>query len=131
MSAPRTPAGFEHLHSGKVRDLYETPEGLLLMVASDRISAADYILPTPIPDKGRILTAMATWWFGQLLDTVPNHLIGVDDVRIPGHWRGRAMLCQRLDMLPVEAVARGYLAGSGATDYAVTGAICGVALPGT
>ncbi len=123
------PSGFEHLHSGKVRDLYQTPEGLLLVVASDRISAYDYVLPTPIPDRGAVLTAMTTWWFGRLRELVPNHLIAVDDVRIPQQWRGRAMLCQRLDMVPVEAVARGYLTGSGLKDYEATGAICGVALP--
>lgn len=127
--APEVPAGFEHLHSGKVRDLYETPEGLLLIVASDRISALDYVLPTEIPDKGRILTAMATWWFAQLHDVAPNHMIAVDDVRIPRQWRGRAMLCRRLSMLPVEAVARGYLTGSARRDYDETGAVCGVALP--
>ena len=126
MSAPE---GFEHLHSGKVRDLYETPEGMLLVVASDRISAFDRVLPTLIPDKGRILTAMTTWWFTQLHDLVPNHMIAVDDVRIPQQWRGRAMLCQRLDMLAVEAVARGYLTGSALRDYDATGAVCGIPLP--
>lgn len=124
-----TPAGFEHRHSGKVRDLYETPEGLLLVVATDRISAFDYVLPTPIPDKGRILTAMTHWWFGKLRDIAANHMIAVDDVRIPDQWRGRAMLCQPLEMVPVEAVARGYLTGSGLKDYDATGSICGVQLP--
>ncbi len=126
---PEAPSGFKHLHSGKVRDLYQTPEGLLLVVASDRISAYDYVLPTPIPDKGAVLTAMTTWWFGQLRDLVPNHLVAVEDVRIPSQWRGRAMLCQPLSMVPVEAVARGYLTGSGLRDYDATGAICGVTLP--
>jgi phosphoribosylaminoimidazole-succinocarboxamide synthase len=112
-----------------VRDLYRTPEGLLLIVAGDRISAFDHVLPTPIPDKGRVLTAMTTWWFGQLRDIAANHFIAVDDVRIPAQWRGRAMLCQCLDMVPVEAVARGYLTGSGLRDYEATGAICGVPLP--
>ena len=120
---------FDHLHSGKVRDLYRTPEGLLLLVASDRISALDHILPTPIPDKGRILTAMSWWWFGQLKDVVPNHAIAVDDIRIPGRWRGRATLCRPLDMIPVEAVARGYLTGSGLKDYDATGRVCGVPIP--
>lgn len=120
---------FDHLHSGKVRDLYRTPEGLLLLVASDRVSAFDHILPTPIPDKGRILTAMSWWWFGRLKELVPNHAIAVDDVRIPDRWRGRATLCRPLDMIPVEAVARGYLTGSGLKDYEASGAIGGVAVP--
>ncbi len=118
------------LHSGKVRDLYRTPDGGLLMVASDRISAFDFILSTPIPDKGRILTALSVWWFEQLGDIVPNHLISVDDPSIPPEFRGRAMLCQPLDMVLVEAVARGYLTGSGLIDYNRTGAVCGVSLPG-
>jgi len=121
--------GLTHIHSGKVRDLYATDTGHLLMVASDRISAYDFILPTPIPDKGRILTAMTVWWFDQLKDIVGNHLISYTDELIPDQWLGRAMLCQRLDMLPVEAVARGYLAGSGLTDYQQSGAVCGVPLP--
>jgi phosphoribosylaminoimidazole-succinocarboxamide synthase len=128
-SAGDDTALFDHLHSGKVRDLYRTPEGLLLLVASDRMSAYDHILPTPIPDKGRILTAMSWWWFGRLKDLVPNHAIAVDDVRIPARWRGRATLCRPLDMIPVEAVARGYLTGSGLKDYNATGSVCGVAIP--
>jgi phosphoribosylaminoimidazole-succinocarboxamide synthase len=121
--------GLTHIHSGKVRDLYATDTGHLIMVASDRISAFDFILPTPIPDKGRILTAMTAWWFSQLSDVVDNHLIAVEDELIPDAWRGRAMLCTRLDMIPVEAVARGYLTGSGLADYQATGQICGVELP--
>ncbi len=121
--------GLTHLHSGKVRDLYTTDTGHLLMVASDRISAYDHVLSTPIPDKGRILTAMTVWWFGQLAELVGNHLLSCDDEVIPAEWRGRAMLCQRLDMVPVEAVARGYLTGSGLADYRATGSICGIALP--
>jgi phosphoribosylaminoimidazole-succinocarboxamide synthase len=123
------PAGLTHIHSGKVRDLYRTGDGRLLMVASDRISAFDHILATPIPDKGRILTAMTVWWFAQLDGVVANHLISVDDPAIPQQWRGRAMLCRPLEMVPVEAVARGYLTGSGLIDYRATGAVCGVALP--
>ena len=107
-----------HLHSGKVRDLYSTPDGRLVMVASDRISAFDFILPTLIPDKGAILTALTEWWFERLADIVPNHLISTTDPVIPAQWRGRAMLCEQLDMVPVEAVARGYLTGSGLLDYA-------------
>jgi phosphoribosylaminoimidazole-succinocarboxamide synthase len=121
--------GLTHLHSGKVRELYRTPDGRLLMVASDRISAFDHILSPAIPDKGRILTAMTVWWFEQLADIVPNHMLGVADPSIPPQWRGRAMLCTPLDMVPVEAVARGYLTGSGLLDYRATGAVCGVALP--
>jgi phosphoribosylaminoimidazole-succinocarboxamide synthase len=121
--------GLTHLHTGKVRDLYGTDTGHLVMVASDRISAYDYVLPTLIPDKGRILTAMTVWWFAQLADVVDNHLINVDDDVIPDAWRGRAMLCTKLDMVPIEAVARGYLAGSGLLDYSTTGQVCGVSLP--
>ncbi|HEX8768909.1 MAG TPA: phosphoribosylaminoimidazolesuccinocarboxamide synthase [Jatrophihabitans sp.] len=122
-------AGLTHLHSGKVRDLYATDTGHLIMVASDRISAFDHVLPTTIPDKGRILTAMSVWWFGQLDDLVDNHLLGYDDELIPDAWRGRAMLCTKLDMIPVEAVIRGYLTGSGLLDYQATGSVCGIALP--
>ncbi|HTZ44658.1 MAG TPA: phosphoribosylaminoimidazolesuccinocarboxamide synthase [Jatrophihabitans sp.] len=124
-----TPPGLTHLHSGKVRDLYATDTGHLLMVASDRMSAYDHVLDTPIPDKGRILTAMTVWWFAQLAGVVDNHLLSYDDDSIPAEWRGRAMLCTRLDMVPVEAVARGYLTGSGLADYRATGAVCGIALP--
>ena len=118
--------GYRHLHSGKVRDLYEAPDGLLLMVASDRISAYDHVLPTPIPDKGRILTALSLWWFERLADLVPHHVVSTD---VPAEVAGRAVLCRRLEMVPVECVARGYLAGSGTADYQASGAVCGVALP--
>ena len=120
---------YRHLASGKVRDLYEVDDELLLMVASDRISAYDHVLPNPIPDKGRVLTAMSVFWFDLLADLVPGHVVAVDDARIPGEVRGRAMLVRRLEMLPVECVARGYLTGSGLVDYARTGSVCGVALP--
>jgi phosphoribosylaminoimidazole-succinocarboxamide synthase len=123
------PDGLTPVHSGKVRELYRTNDGQLLMVASDRMSAYDHILETPIPDKGRILTAMTAWWFGRLADIAPNHLISVDDPAIPARWRGRAMLCRPLDMVKVECVARGYLAGSGLADYSATGRICGIDLP--
>ena len=126
MSAP---AGFTHLASGKVRDLYRGPDGRLVMVASDRISAFDHVLATPIPDKGRVLTALSAWWFEQLADVVTNHLLAVDDPALPPEWRGRTMICRDLEMVPVEAVARGYLAGSGTLDYRASGAVCGVALP--
>jgi phosphoribosylaminoimidazole-succinocarboxamide synthase len=115
-----------HLHSGKVRDLYEMPDGLLLMVASDRISAYDFVLPTPIPDKGAVLTRLSLWWFEQLADIVPHHVVSTD---VPSEYAGRAVVCQRLQMFPVECVARGYLAGSGLLDYRATGAVCGVGLP--
>lgn len=121
--------GLTHVHSGKVRDLYGTADGLLLVVASDRISAFDHVLPTAIPDKGRILTALSVWWFDRLADIVPNHLVSADDERIPQRWLGRAMLCRPLRMVPVECVARGYLTGSGLLDYRATGRVCGVDLP--
>jgi phosphoribosylaminoimidazole-succinocarboxamide synthase len=117
---------YTHIASGKVRDLYELPDGRLLFVASDRISAYDFVLPTPIPDKGRVLTAMSIWWFEQLADVVPNHLLSTD---VPAEFAGRAMICERLEMLPVECIARGYLTGSGLTDYRRTGAVSGVPLP--
>jgi phosphoribosylaminoimidazole-succinocarboxamide synthase len=121
--------GLEHLAAGKVRDMYAAPDGLLLVVASDRISAYDHVLPTPIPDKGRVLTALSAWWFERLSDLVPHHLVSVDDAAIPADWRGRAMLVRRLEMLPVECVARGYLTGSGLAAYRDGGAVCGVPLP--
>jgi phosphoribosylaminoimidazole-succinocarboxamide synthase len=118
--------GARHLHSGKVRDLYELPDGRLLMVASDRISAYDFVLETTIPDKGEILTRMSLWWFEQLAELVPHHVLSTD---VPASVAGRAVLCERLEMFPVECVARGYLAGSGLVDYAKSGAVCGIALP--
>ena len=119
-------APLKHLYSGKVREVYQLPGGPLLLVATDRISAYDYVLPTLIPDKGKILTQLSLWWFGRLADLVPNHLV---DAPIPAEFAGRAMACQRLSMIGVECVARGYLAGSGWHDYQRTGAVCGVALP--
>jgi phosphoribosylaminoimidazole-succinocarboxamide synthase len=119
----------QHIHTGKVRELYRTDDGRLVMVASDRISAFDYVLESEIPDKGKILTAMSVWWFAQLDEIVGNHLISSDDPAIPSEWRGRAIVCAELEMFPVEAVARGYLAGSGLLDYNATGAICGNPLP--
>jgi len=121
--------GLTHVHSGKVRDLYLTDTGHLLMVASDRISAYDFVLASTIPDKGRVLTAMTVWWFSQLDGIVANHLVSYDDEIIPDAWRGRAMVCQKLDMIGVEAVARGYLAGSGLAEYRAGGAVCGIGLP--
>jgi phosphoribosylaminoimidazole-succinocarboxamide synthase len=118
--------GATHLHSGKVRDLYRLGDGHLLMVASDRISAYDFVLDTPIPDKGEILTRMSLWWFDQLADLVPNHVISTD---VPEAVRGRAVVCEELAMYPVECVARGYLTGSGLLDYQSTGEVCGIPLP--
>jgi phosphoribosylaminoimidazole-succinocarboxamide synthase len=118
--------GARHVYSGKVRDLYRLDDGRLLMVASDRISAFDHVLSSAIPDKGVILTRLSLWWFDQLSDLVPNHVISTD---VPAPVQGRAIVCERLDMYPVECVARGYLAGSGLRDYRATGAVCGVALP--
>ena len=123
--APELP-GLVPVYSGKVRDLYEYPDGRLLFVASDRMSAYDWVLPTTIPDKGRILTAMTLWWFEQLANVVPNHLLSLD---VPEPVAGRAMVAERLDMFPVECVAWGYLAGAGLTDYAASGAVCGNPLP--
>jgi phosphoribosylaminoimidazole-succinocarboxamide synthase len=128
-SAPPLP-GAAHLHSGKVRDLYKLTEGpyagLLLMVASDRISIFDFVLETTIPDKGELLTRMSLWWFDQLADLAPNHVVSTD---VPEAVRGRAVVCERLEMFPVECVARGYLTGSGLLDYRASGEICGIPLP--
>ena len=121
--APEIP-GAKHIHSGKVRDLYEYPDGRMLFVASDRMSAYDWVLPTTIPDKGRVLTAMSLWWFEQL--GVPNHIISTD---VPAEVAGRAVICEKLEMFPVECVARGYLTGSGLLDYQATGGVCGIPLP--
>ncbi len=119
-------AEYTHIASGKVRELYRLSDGRLLFVASDRISAFDYVLPTEIPDKGRVLTAMSVWWFEQLADVVPNHLLSTD---VPPEFAGRAMICEQLEMLPIECVARGYLTGSGLLDYQRTGTVCGIPLP--
>jgi phosphoribosylaminoimidazole-succinocarboxamide synthase len=128
LNIPAAPAieGATHVHSGKVRDLYRLPGGNLLMVASDRMSAFDFVLDSPIPDKGEILTRMSLWWFEQLADLVPNHVVSTD---VPDEVRGRAVVCESLDMFPVECVARGYLTGSGLSDYLATGETCGIALP--
>jgi phosphoribosylaminoimidazole-succinocarboxamide synthase len=120
------PPEYEHVYSGKVRDLYRTPDDRLLFVASDRISAYDWVLPTQIPDKGRILTALSRWWFKRLEGVVPNH---VASGKIPKAVAGRAMVCERLDMLPIECVVRGYLTGSGYKDYLEKGSISGNGLP--
>jgi phosphoribosylaminoimidazole-succinocarboxamide synthase len=121
------------LARGKVREIYDAGDDRLLLVASDRISAYDHVLPTPIPDKGRVLTQLSVWWFEQLAPVLASfgashHLVSADDV--PAEVAGRAMLVRRLDMVPVECVARGYLSGSGTVEYQRTGAIRDVALPG-
>jgi phosphoribosylaminoimidazole-succinocarboxamide synthase len=131
LNIPAAPAipGATPLHSGKVRDLYVLDSGPyageLLMVASDRLSIFDHVLDTTIPDKGEILTRMSLWWFGQL--GVPHHVLSTD---VPDAVRGRAVVCRRLEMYPVECVVRGYLTGSGLLDYRATGEVCGIALPG-
>lgn len=123
-------AGAEHLHSGKVRDLYRLTSGPyagnLLMVASDRISAFDFVLDSQIPDKGEILTRMSLWWFEQFGEIVPDHVVSTD---VPASVAGRGVICESLAMFPVECVARGYLTGSGLLDYRASGQVCGVALP--
>jgi len=116
----------ELLHKGKVRDVYADGADLIL-VASDRVSVYDVVLPTPIPDKGRLLTALSLWWFERLGDVAPNHVLSALDV--PAEFAGRAIRCRRLTMAPVECIARGYLTGSGLAEYRATGAVCGVALP--
>jgi phosphoribosylaminoimidazole-succinocarboxamide synthase len=116
----------ELLHSGKVRDVYADGDDLIL-VASDRVSVYDVVLPTPIPGKGRVLTALSLWWFDRLAGVVPNHVLSAADV--PAEFAGRAIRCRRLEMVPVECVARGYLAGLGLESYRASGSISGVALP--
>jgi phosphoribosylaminoimidazole-succinocarboxamide synthase len=122
-----TLSDYPQVAAGKVRELYQVDDDHLLLVASDRISAFDYVLSTTIPDKGRVLTAMSVFWFELLGD--PNHLVSADDPRIPDEVRGRALLVRKLQMLPVECVARGYLTGSGLIDYQRDGSVSGVILP--
>ena len=114
--------------SGKVREIYEGPERTLLLVASDRISTYDVVHPTPIPDKGKVLTGLSAFWFERTAEIVPNHLLSVTD-GVPAEVRGRAMLVRRLEMLSVECVVRGYITGSGWKDYQQTGTVSGIALP--
>jgi phosphoribosylaminoimidazole-succinocarboxamide synthase len=116
---------------GKVRDIYEDPQNpeRLLIVATDRISAFDYILATGIPNKGRVLTQMSLFWFDLLSATVPNHLLSTDMKGLPAELEGRSMWVKRANMFDVECVARGYLSGSGWKEYQQTGAVCGIALP--
>ena len=128
-----------YLRSGKVRDLYRIDDARLLLVASDRISAFDVVLPTPIPDKGRVLTGLSRFWFGESAGVVPSHLLGTGLAALPpelvsgpevaAELRGRTMICRRADVLPVECVVRGYLSGSGWREYRATGEVCGIELP--
>lgn len=121
-------SSYNHLSAGKVREIYEIDPETLLLVVSDRISAFDHILETPIPDKGRVLTAMSVFFFDEI--DFPNHMAGpADDERIPEECLGRALVCKKLDMLPFECVARGYLTGSGLVEYKESGTVCGIELP--
>jgi phosphoribosylaminoimidazole-succinocarboxamide synthase len=125
--------GIHFLNRGKVRDLYEV-DGQLLLIATDRLSAFDVVLPTPIPDKGRVLTQLSLFWFNLLRDVIPNHIVTATDFPAKlapyrDQLEGRAMLCKRTNPLPIECVVRGYLSGSGWKDYRATGKICGIALP--
>jgi len=116
----------ELLHSGKVREVYADGEDVVL-VASDRVSVYDVVLPTPVPEKGKLLTQLSLWWFDQLSDIVPHHVISGTDV--PAQWVGRAVRCRRLDIVQVECIARGYLAGLGLKEYEKHGSVSGVPLP--
>ena len=133
MTSPLELPGYAHVYSGKVRDLYaplddsgSPRDDQVLLVASDRISAYDYVLSTPIPDKGKVLTQLSLWWFEQLESLVPNHIISTD---VPSAVAGRAVLVERLDMVPVECVARAYLTGGGLSEYQATGTVSGLQLP--
>ena len=119
--------GLPLIHAGKVREMYALPGGEVLMVATDNISAFDHVLPTPIPSKGTVLTQLSLWWFERLRDLVPDHVVSVD---VPDAVRGRAVVVEKLDMVPVECVARGYLTGSGWAEYQWSRTVCGVPLPG-
>jgi phosphoribosylaminoimidazole-succinocarboxamide synthase len=130
LAAPAVP-GWRHVYSGKVRDLYEPTEphplgDVLLVVASDRISAYDWVLPTTVPVKCEVLTALSMWWFDRVGDIVPNHTL---EAPIPPEVAGRAMVVKRLEMFPVECIARGYLTGSGLVEYNELGSVCGIPLP--
>ena len=118
--------GLPLIHAGKVREMYALPDGDVLMVATDNISAFDHVLPTPIPGKGAVLTQLSLWWFDRLRDLVPDHVVSVD---VPDAVRGRSVVVEKLDMVPVECVARGYLTGSGWAEYQRSRTVCGVPLP--
>jgi phosphoribosylaminoimidazole-succinocarboxamide synthase len=117
----------KHLYSGKIRDLYEDRDGDLLLVASDKVSVYDVVLPTAIPDKGKLLTQLSLWWFDQLAGVVPNHILSATDV--PPEWNGRAVRCKKLEMVRVECIARGYLTGLGLKEYEKDGTVSGLRLP--
>ena len=123
------------LAQGKVRDIYALDADYLLIVATDRLSAYDVVLPNPVPDKGRVLTGISKFWFAMMEDLIPNHLTGIelesvlDDVEVLTNLDGRALVCKRLRPLPIEAVVRGYLIGSGWRDYLDNGSVCGISLP--
>ncbi|MFK0293575.1 phosphoribosylaminoimidazolesuccinocarboxamide synthase [Streptomyces sp. NPDC090442] len=122
--------GLTHLHTGKVRDLYQNAAGDLVMVASDRISAYDWVLPTEIPDKGRVLTRLSLWWFDRFADLVPHQVLSTEVPEgAPADWAGRTLVCRSLAMVPVECVARGYLTGSGLAEYRESRTVCGLTLP--
>jgi phosphoribosylaminoimidazole-succinocarboxamide synthase len=127
MSDAATLEGHDLIAQGKVRELYDAGPDHLLMVASDRISTYDVVHPTPIPDKGNVLTGLSVFWFDLLESICPNHLVSFTDV--PEAVRGRALLVERLEMIPIECVARGYITGSGWKDYRATGTVCGIELP--
>ncbi|KGM09967.1 phosphoribosylaminoimidazolesuccinocarboxamide synthase [Cellulomonas bogoriensis] len=134
MTEPLQLPGWRHVYSGKVRDLYEPTAGddaVVLVVASDRISAYDHVLSTPVPGKGVVLTQLSLWWFDQLADLVPHHVVTAEPGPggVPHEVAGRAMVCRRLDMVPVECVARGYLTGSGLAEYRESGQVTGIPLP--
>ena len=118
--------GWRPLKSGKVRDLYINDRGEILLVASDRISAYDWIMPTPIPDKGKLLTQLSLFWFNKLSQIVPHHVISTD---VPAEVTGRAIICKSLEIFPIECVARGYLTGSGWSEYKTNSRVCGIDLP--
>ena len=136
-SGPAELPGYANVYSGKVRELYapldpvsgEARADQLLLVASDRISAFDFILDSTIPDKGKVLTQLSLWWFDQLVDIIPNHVISADSPAVPAAVAGRAVLVQRLEMVPVECIGRAYLTGSGLSEYRETASVCGVPLP--
>jgi phosphoribosylaminoimidazole-succinocarboxamide synthase len=119
--------GMDLLSQGKVRDIYAVGDDRLLLVSSDRVSTYDVVHPNPIPDRGKVLTGLSVFWFERTEQIVPNHLISYDDV--PDDARGRGMLVERLEMVPLECVVRGYITGSGWKDYRATGAVCGIELP--
>jgi phosphoribosylaminoimidazole-succinocarboxamide synthase len=140
VSGPVELPGYVHVYSGKVRDLYAPVDPAtaqprpdqadrLLLVASDRVSAYDYILDSEIPDKGKVLTQLSLWWFDQLADIIPNHVISSQAPDVPDAVAGRAVLVQRLDMVPVECIGRAYLTGSGLSEYRQSSSVCGLPLP--